>query len=176
MLNIRKKYEQKNQAISEKVGRVNDQVELGSDIQKMEDRTDTVKKLIVDLQEKTEKYIQPDGKLRHKHHHSPRIERHSLPASPKKSLSETMTSYGRQLDEIQDTRTEFTSGDSKYLGKSLVEFGDSLEQIFDQKNALESGVRQNFLEPLNHILTKDISEVAFHRKKLEKRRLDCSYK
>ena len=176
MLGIRKKYERNNQALSEMVGRVNKELNLGSDIQKMGEKTDTFKKLIKNIQEETEKYLQPDPKLRKKYPSSPRLERTSTDTLATTTLVETMTTYGRQLDEFQDNETESKKGDSKYLGKSLVEFGDSLEQICDQKNAHENSVRQNFLEPLDHILSKDFKEVSFHRRKLESRRLNYSYK
>ena len=77
---------------------------------------------------------------------------------------------------MQNSRTEITSGHDKNLRESLIEFGDSLEQMSDYKNALETTVKQSFLEPLELILTKDFSEVLFHRRKLEKRRLDYDYK
>ena len=51
MNNIRKKYQQKNQAISEMVGRVDKELDLGEGIQKMGDKTDAFKKVIKSLQE-----------------------------------------------------------------------------------------------------------------------------
>ena len=173
---IRKKYEQTNQNISEKVGRVDKQYELGSEIHKLENKTDTFKKLITDIQDETEKFLQPDPKLRRKYTSSPRNERTSLGNKPSKSLVDTMTTYGRKLDDLKSNRTEFSSGDSQYLGKSLVEFGNSLEEISDQKIAFENTVKHDFLDPLEHILSQDFSEVSFHRRKLENRRLKYSYK
>ena len=176
MNKIRTKYEQKNQAISEKVGRVDKDIELGSEIHNQENKTDTFKKLIVDLQETTEKYIQPDPKVRNKYKSSPRPERSAQVDKHTKNLVETMTTYGRQFNELQGNKTEYECVDSKYFGKSLVEFGDSLEHISDQKNTFDDCVRHEFLDPLEQILTKDFKEVSFHRRKLESRRLKYSYK
>ena len=176
MITIRKKYEQKNQEISEKVGRVDKEIKLGSEIHDLENKTETFKKLIVDLQEKTEKYLQPDPKLRKKYNSSPRPERSSQVDKHTKCLVDTMTTYGMQLDELQGNVTEYECVDSKYFGKSLVEFGNSLEHISDQKNTFDDCVRHEFLDPLEQILTKDFREVAFHRRKLESRRLKYSYK
>ena len=173
---IRKKYEQTNQNFSEKVGRVDKQYELGSEIHNLENKTDIFKKLIVDLQDETEKFLQPDPKLRKKYANSPRIERSSLHSKSSKSLVDTMTSYGRKLDDLQENRIEFPSRDSKYLGKSLVEFGSSLEQLGDEKIAFENTIRHEFLDPLDLILSQDFAEVSFHRRKLENRRLKYSYK
>ena len=63
---LRKKYGQTNQSLSEKVGRVSNQVELDNEILAMEQRTDDFKKMIVDLDQKTEEYLQPDPKIRSK--------------------------------------------------------------------------------------------------------------
>ena len=175
MAYIRKKYKQKNQSFSEKVKRVNDQVELGDDIQRMEAKTDRMNKIVVGLQEKTEKYLE-EGRRIHSCG-SPTIERNSVgDLSPSKSRGNMLTAYGRHFIEMQNSRTEITSGHDKNLGESLIDFGDSLEQMSDYKNALETTVKQSFLEPLELILTKDFSEVLFHRRKLEKRRLDYDYK
>ena len=103
---IRKKYEQTNQNFSEKVGRVDKQYELGSEIHNLENKTDIFKKLIVELQDETEKFLQPDPKLRKKYANSPRIERSSLHSKPSKSLVDTMTTYGRKLDDLQENRIE----------------------------------------------------------------------
>jgi len=176
MNTVRKKYEQTNQNISEKVGRVDKQYELGSEIHKLENKTDTFKKLITGIQDETEKFLQPDPKLRKKYVSSPRIERSASGNKPVKTLVETMTIYGRKLDELQNNKTNVVGGDSQHLGKSLVEFGNSLEELSDQKISFENTVRHEFLDPLDQILSKDFAEVAFHRRKLENRRLKYSYK
>ena len=78
MNNIRKKYQQKNQAISEMVGRVDKELDLGEGIQKMGDKTDAFKKVIKSLQEETEKCIMlTDDKLADKYFSSPKLERRS---------------------------------------------------------------------------------------------------
>ena len=45
------------------------------------------------------------------------------------------------------------------LGTSLTEMGDSLKQMADVKYALDDNIKQNFLEPLHHLQTKDLKEV-----------------
>lgn len=176
MNTIRKKYEQTNQNLSEKVGRVDKQYELGSDIHTLENKTDTFKKLITDIQDETEKFLQPDPKLRKKYASSPRMERSSSGQKTCKTLVETMTIYGRKLDELQNNGTNVSGGVSQNLGKSLVKFGSSLEELSDQKIAFENTVRHDFLDPLDQIISKDFAEVSFHRRKLENRRLKYSYK
>lgn len=54
--------------------------------------------------------------------------------------------------------------------------GESLRQLADIKYSLEDNVKQNFLEPLTQLQTKDLRDVMFHRKKLQGRRLDYDCK
>ena len=45
------------------------------------------------------------------------------------------------------------------LGTSLVETGEGYKQLADIKYSLEDNVKQNFIEPLNHLQSKDLKEV-----------------
>lgn len=45
------------------------------------------------------------------------------------------------------------------LAQSLMEAGESLKQMADIKYSLDDNVKQNFLEPLHHLQTKDLKEV-----------------
>ncbi len=44
-------------------------------------------------------------------------------------------------------------------GGALVESGDAYRQLSDIRYALEDNVKQNFIEPLHHLQTKDLKEV-----------------
>ena len=46
-----------------------------------------------------------------------------------------------------------------FSGECLVEAGESFKQLADYKYSLEDTVKQNFLEPLSHLQSKDIKEV-----------------
>lgn len=42
---------------------------------------------------------------------------------------------------------------------SLIEMGEALRQMADVKYSLDDNIKQNFLEPLHHLQTKDLKEV-----------------
>jgi len=58
----------------------------------------------------------------------------------------------------------------------LIESGEALKGMADLKYALDDNVKQNYLEPLHHLQSKDLKEVAHHRKKLQGRKLDYDCK
>lgn len=47
---------------------------------------------------------------------------------------------------------------------ALVETGESMKQLADVKYSLDDNVKQNFLEPLHHLQSKDLKEVLVRRK------------
>jgi endophilin-A len=49
--------------------------------------------------------------------------------------------------------------DSSWLGSALVEGGETMKQLADVKYSLDDNVKQNFLEPLHHLQSKDLKEV-----------------
>lgn len=66
---------------------------------------------------------------------------------PEGVLGDCMLLYGRKL------------GDDSMFGNALVEMGESLKQMADVKYSLDDNIKQNFLEPLHHLQTKDLKEV-----------------
>lgn len=48
---------------------------------------------------------------------------------------------------------------SHRTAEALVEMGESLRQMADVKYSLDDNIKQNFLEPLHHLQTKDLKEV-----------------
>ena len=45
------------------------------------------------------------------------------------------------------------------FGSALVESGEALKGMADLKYALDDNVKQNYLEPLHHLQSKDLKEV-----------------
>ena len=73
---------------------------------------------------------------------------------PEGQLGECMVKHGRDL------------GDESMCGLALVEAGETYKQLADIKYALEDNVKQNFIEPLQHIQTKDLKEVNVRLQKV----------
>lgn len=48
---------------------------------------------------------------------------------------------------------------SEFVAQSMVEMGESMKQMADAKYSLDDNIKQNFLEPLHHLQTKDLKEV-----------------
>ncbi|XP_054285776.1 endophilin-A isoform X5 [Macrosteles quadrilineatus] len=136
----------------------------------MERKTDVTFELVDELQLKTKEYLQPNPTARAKMAAVKGISKLSGQAKastyPQSEgvLGETMVGYGKKL------------GDDSIFGQALAEFGEGLKQMADVKYSLDDNCKQNFLEPLHHLQTKDLKEVMHHRKKLQGRRLDFDCK
>ena len=63
-------------------------------------------------------------------------------------------------------------GDDSHFGLALVSTGSALKELADYRENLDMTVNQNFVDPLNSFINKELKEVSHHRKKLESRRLD----
>jgi endophilin-A len=125
---------------------------------------------VEELQMKTKEFLQPNPTARAKMAAVKGISKLSGQAKsntypqPEGVLGDCMLLYGKKL------------GDDSMFGQALVEMGESLKQMADVKYSLDDNIKQNFLEPLHHLQTKDLKEVMHHRKKLQGRRLDFDCK
>ncbi|OXA46529.1 Endophilin-A [Folsomia candida] len=143
---------------------------LRKQINKANQKTDVTCELVEELQLKTREYLQPNPTARAKMAAVKGISKLSGQAKastypqPEGVLGECMSTYGRKL------------GEDSVFAQALIEAGESLKQMADNKYALDDNVKQNFLEPLHHLQTKDLKEVMHHRKKLQGRRLDFDCK
>lgn len=130
----------------------------------MEKKTDATAELVEDLQQKTREFLQPNPAARAK---MAALKMSSGSGQAKAQYPQTegilgaaMINHGKKL------------GEDHCLGQALMEAGDSLKQVADVKYSLDNNVKQNFLDPLNHLQNNDLKEVMHHRKKLSNRRLD----
>jgi BAR domain len=116
-------------------------------------KVDVTVELVEELQTKTKEYLQPNPTARARMQAVKGISKLSGQAKsntypqPEGTLADCMLLYGKKL------------GDDSYFAQSLIEFGDSLKQVADIKYSLDDRVKQNFLEPLHQLQTKDLKEV-----------------
>ncbi|XP_063434457.1 endophilin-A3-like isoform X1 [Mytilus trossulus] len=166
---LKKQFSKANQYMSEKIGGAKG-TELDDDFIEMERKTDVMGKCVDDLIGKTEEFLQPNPASRAKLRTVNTISKMRGQAKtgaypqPEGTLGEHMCKHGKDL------------GEDSNFGECLIEAGESFKQLADYKYSLEDNVKQNFLEPLTHLQTKDIKEVNHHRKKLSGRRLDYDCK
>ncbi|XP_054285772.1 endophilin-A isoform X2 [Macrosteles quadrilineatus] len=166
---LKKQINKCNQYMTEKMGGA-EGTKLDLEFVDMERKTDVTFELVDELQLKTKEYLQPNPTARAKMAAVKGISKLSGQAKastyPQSEgvLGETMVGYGKKL------------GDDSIFGQALAEFGEGLKQMADVKYSLDDNCKQNFLEPLHHLQTKDLKEVMHHRKKLQGRRLDFDCK
>ncbi|XP_055628795.1 endophilin-A isoform X1 [Toxorhynchites rutilus septentrionalis] len=166
---LKKQINKANQYVTEKMGGA-EGTKLDLDFMEMERKTDVTVELVEELQAKTKEYLQPNPTARAKMAAVKGISKLSGQAKsntypqPEGILADCMLTYGKKL------------GDDSIFAISLVEMGDSLKQMADVKYSLDDNIKQNFLEPLHQLQTKDLKEVMHHRKKLQGRRLDFDCK
>ncbi|KAL5003934.1 hypothetical protein ScPMuIL_017390 [Solemya velum] len=166
---LKKQFNKANQFMSEKIGGAKG-TEMDDDFVEMERKTDVYGRLVDDLITKTQEFLQPNPASRAKLMAVNSFSRfRGQPKNvaypqPEGVLGEQMIRHGKDL------------GEEMTFGSSLVESGEAFKQLGEVKYALEDNVKQNFLEPLSHLQTKDLKEVNHHRKKLSGRRLDYDCK
>ncbi|KAJ8986214.1 hypothetical protein NQ317_009920 [Molorchus minor] len=143
------------QYVTEKMGGA-EGTKLDLDFMDMERKTDVTYELVEELQVKTKEFLQPNPTARAK-------------MAAVKSIS-------KLSGQAKSNTYPQPDGDDSLFGLALVEMGESLKQMADVKYSLDDNIKQNFLEPLHHLQTKDLKEVMHHRKKLQGRRLDFDCK
>jgi len=169
---LKKQINKANQFMSEKITGV-EGTKLDDDFHTQEKKTDLYVELVEDLQIKTKEYLQPNPTVRAKMAAVKGISKLSGQAKastypqPEGTLGEAMLNYGNKLQDFER---------ESVFASSLIESGEALKGMADLKYALDDNVKQNYLEPLHHLQSKDLKEVAHHRKKLQGRKLDYDCK
>uniref|UniRef100_A0A3B3ZYX7 SH3-domain GRB2-like 3a n=1 Tax=Periophthalmus magnuspinnatus TaxID=409849 RepID=A0A3B3ZYX7_9GOBI len=143
---------------------------LDDDFHEMERKIDVTNKSVLDLLSKTTEYLQPNPASRAKLNMLNTVSKIrgqvKTTGYPQAEglLGDCMLRYGHEL------------GDYSIFGLSLVDTGEAMRQMADVKDSLDISVKQNFIDPLQHLQDKDLKEITHHLKKLEGRRLDFDYK
>uniref|UniRef100_A0A915KVE8 Endophilin-A2 n=1 Tax=Romanomermis culicivorax TaxID=13658 RepID=A0A915KVE8_ROMCU len=166
---LKKQINKANQYVSERMGSA-EATKLDDTYHELEKRIDITNELVDDFLAKTREYLQPNPATRAKMATAATISKlrgttKSMPyPQPEGVLGDSMLKYGKAL------------GDDSNFGKALIDAGETYRAMADVKYGLEDNVKQNFLDPLTHLLNNDLKEVAHHRKKLQGRRLDYDCK
>ncbi|XP_063982390.1 endophilin-A isoform X2 [Diachasmimorpha longicaudata] len=166
---LKKQINKANQYMTEKMGGA-EGTKLDVDFVDMERKTDVTVELVEELQMKTKEFLQPNPTARAKMAAVKGISKLSGQAKastypqPEGVLGDCMLLYGKKM------------GEDSIFAQALIEMGEAMKQMADVKYSLDDNIKQNFLEPLHHLQTKDLKEVMHHRKKLQGRRLDFDCK
>jgi len=165
-----KQWHKASQYMSEKMGGENEKTKMDEDFVEMERKVDLMAKAVNEIMTHTKEYLQPNPTTRAKMNMmniSSKIQgkqRDMKYPQAESILGETMSKYGNEL------------GENSNFGEAMSDIGESFRQLSEIKDSLDVGVKQDFLDPLQQLLDKDIKEVMHHRKKLSGRRLDYDYK
>ncbi|XP_026880855.1 SH3-domain GRB2-like 1a [Electrophorus electricus] len=166
---LKKQFYKASQMVSEKVGGA-EGTKLDEDFKDLERKADITSKAIVEVLSRTSEYLQPNPASRAKLSMLSTVSK--IRGQVKSTgypqaeglLGESMVRYGREMGE--DTN----------FGGALVEVGESMKRLAEVKDSLDIDVKQNFIDPFQTIVDKDLRDIQHQLKKLEGRRLDYDYK
>ncbi|KAG1969095.1 SH3-domain GRB2-like 1a isoform X2 [Pimephales promelas] len=166
---LKKQFYKASQMVSEKVGGA-EGTKLDEDFKDLEKKADITSKAISEVLCKTAEYLQPNpasrARLTMVNTVSKMRGQVKSPGYPQAEglLGECMLKYGRDL------------GEDNNFGGALVEMGEAMKRLAEVKDSLDIDVKQNFIDPFQTIVDKDLKDIQHHLKKLEGRRLDYDYK
>ncbi|KAM3876627.1 endophilin-A3a isoform 2-T2 [Diretmus argenteus] len=166
---LKKQFHKASQLWSEKISGA-EGTKLDEDFTEMERKIEVTNKSVFDLLSKTTEYLQPNpasraklGMLNTVSKMRGQVKTTGYPQT-EGLLGDCMLRYGQEL------------GEESAFGGALVDMGESMRQMAEIKDSLDINVKQNFIDPLQTLLDKDLKEITHHLKKLEGRRLDFDYK
>ncbi|KAJ7365962.1 Endophilin-A2 [Desmophyllum pertusum] len=149
---FKKQINKANQFMSEKIGGAKGS-RLDEDFMELERKTDVTANLVEHVSGKTKDYLQPNPGARaklslqstvHKARGEAKVSRYPHPEG---LLGETMQKGGQDL------------GEESLFGQALNDAGEAFSNLAEIKEALDTTVKQNFLDPLDQLRNRDIKEI-----------------
>ncbi|KAG5286365.1 hypothetical protein AALO_G00014020 [Alosa alosa] len=166
---FKKQFYKASQKVSEKVGTA-EGTKLDEDFKDLERKADITSKAIQDVLAKTTEFLQPNPASRAKLSMMTSVSKIRGQArstgypQAEGLLGECMMKYGTEM------------GASTNFGGALLEVGESMRRLAEVKDSLDIDVKQNFIDPFQTLVDKDLKDIQHHLKKMESRRLDYDYK
>ncbi|XP_063738165.1 endophilin-A3a isoform X1 [Eleginops maclovinus] len=166
---LKKQFHKASQLLSEKISGA-EGTKLDQDFMEMERKIDVTNKSVFDLLSKTTEYLQPNP--------ASRAKLNMLNTVSKIRGQVKTTGYPQAEGLLGDCMLRHGQdlGEDSIFGCALTDMGEAMRQMADVKDSLDISVKQNFIDPLQHLQDKDLKEITHHLKKLEGRRLDFDYK
>ncbi|KAL3066134.1 hypothetical protein OYC64_016140 [Pagothenia borchgrevinki] len=166
---LKKQFHKVSQLLSEKISGA-EGTKLHQDFVEMERKIDVTNKSMFDLLSKTTEYLQPNP--------ASRAKLNMLNTMSKIRGQVKTTGYPQAEGLLGDCMLRHGQdlGEDSIFGCALTDMGEAMRQMADVKDSLDISVKQNFIDPLQHLQDKDLKEITHHLKKLEGRRLDFDYK
>lgn len=166
---FKKQLNKANQFMSEKIAGA-EKTQYDEEFVEMEKKIDITGVAVDEIITKTTEFLQPNPLTRAKLSTALTMSKmrgqtkNSRYPQPEGNLGDCFLKFGRDL------------GEDSLFGQALVESGEAYKQLADVKDGLDFNVKQNFLDPLDHLKQKELKEIAQHRKKMQGRRLDYDCK
>eukprot|EP00057_Strongylocentrotus_purpuratus_P007384 XP_011661858.1 PREDICTED: endophilin-A3 isoform X2 [Strongylocentrotus purpuratus] len=166
---FKKQLNKANQFMSEKIAGA-EKTEYDEEFVDLEKTIDVTSLAVDDIITKTNELLQPNPLTRAKQSTAMTVSKmrgqtkNSRYPQPEATLGDCFLKFGRDL------------GENSVFGNGLLEVGEAHKQLADIKDSLDFNIRQNFLEPLDHLRQKELKEIVHHRKKMQGRRLDYDCK
>nr|XP_054755771.1 endophilin-A3-like [Lytechinus pictus] len=156
---MKKQFSKANQLLNEKIAGA-EKTQYDEEFVELEKTIDTTSLAVDEIITKTNELLQPNPLTRAKQSTAMTVSKmrgqtkNSRYPQPEANLGECFLKFGRDL------------GENSVFGNGLLEVGEAYKQLADIKDSLDFNVRQNFLDPLDHLRTKELKEISHHRKKM----------
>eukprot|EP00040_Diaphanoeca_grandis_P031541 m.188711 g.188711 ORF g.188711 m.188711 type:complete len:348 (-) comp32355_c1_seq1:132-1175(-) len=157
----------RRQAAKEVMNKTAEHTELDPGYVQMQHETDCTRDAVKGLVDKIPYYLHPNP-----------AQRLRTGLASKKGAENGQKRYKHAIIDIQELVTKCGSelDEESAFGKSLAGTGEAFQEMLDLQYALDDKVNQDVIDPWKALIDQDFKDIAYHRKKLNSRRLDYDFK